>query len=201
MSPSPKRGRPPLSSAEVAAQRARILAAAAALFEQEGYAAISMRRLAVAAGLTPMTLYAYFDGKPAILAALWTSLMAEALAALDEVEAAEPKGRLLALCRAYVGHWIARPETYRVVFMTPGISQADVSGFLAGSDIASRLEVFGLALAAVAPGWSAQVLKLRTDALLCGLQGIAHNHVTIAGFGWSNPEALVGVTVDGVLAA
>ena len=196
---SAKRGRPPFTLAEVAAQRTQILIAAAALFEQNGYAAISMRRLAAAAGVTPTTLYTYFDGKPAILAALWASLMEAALAELAGVSAPDPRVRLLALSQTYVSHWITRPENYRSVFLTSGVGQADVNSFLSESNIVRGLEVFGQTLRAAAPGWSEAILKLRTDALLCGLQGIAHNHVTISGFGWSQAEALVELLVESIL--
>ena len=61
------RGRPARSSKQIADMRAHISACALRLFEDEGYAAISMRRLAQEAGCTAMTLYKYFDNKIDIL--------------------------------------------------------------------------------------------------------------------------------------
>jgi AcrR family transcriptional regulator len=50
--------------------RSRILEAALELFSRQGFAGASMRRLAVAVGLTPSSLYNHFAGKEAIYHAL-----------------------------------------------------------------------------------------------------------------------------------
>jgi TetR/AcrR family transcriptional regulator, cholesterol catabolism regulator len=48
-------------------RRAEIIALAARLFDQHGYANVSMEQIAVAAGLAKPTLYHYFRGKDEIL--------------------------------------------------------------------------------------------------------------------------------------
>lgn len=45
----------------------KILAAARALFEREGPAAVSMRRVAEAVGITPMAIYRHFPNREALL--------------------------------------------------------------------------------------------------------------------------------------
>jgi AcrR family transcriptional regulator len=56
---------------EQAAQtRARIVAAAAALFEGRGYARTSIRQIAEEAGVAPDTVYAAFGSKPRVLTAV-----------------------------------------------------------------------------------------------------------------------------------
>jgi len=45
----------------------RILAAARGLFEREGPAAVSMRRVAEAVGITPMAIYRHFPSRDALL--------------------------------------------------------------------------------------------------------------------------------------
>ncbi|MFM9862595.1 MAG: TetR family transcriptional regulator, partial [Micropepsaceae bacterium] len=65
------RGRPPLSSDQVDMMRKRIADAARRLFRDEGFEAVSMRRLATEAGCTPMSLYTYFDGKIDVLRSVW----------------------------------------------------------------------------------------------------------------------------------
>lgn len=47
--------------------RTRILQAAHALFEREGPAAVSMRRVAEAVGITPMAIYRHFANREALL--------------------------------------------------------------------------------------------------------------------------------------
>lgn len=48
----------------------QIARAAEALFAARGYAAVAMKEIAAAAGVSPATLYLHFDGKAAIVAAL-----------------------------------------------------------------------------------------------------------------------------------
>ncbi|MFQ3622455.1 MAG: TetR/AcrR family transcriptional regulator [Acetobacteraceae bacterium] len=64
--------RPPPSVAEPASQRKRraVTEAAARLFMRQGYGATSMDAVARAAGVSKATLYAYFDGKDALFAAI-----------------------------------------------------------------------------------------------------------------------------------
>ena len=57
------RGRPTLSEAEASEMRRHIADCAMRLFQEDGYDAVSMRRLAGEAGCTVMTLYRYFDRK------------------------------------------------------------------------------------------------------------------------------------------
>ena len=64
------RGRPARTPEQVAEMRAHIASCALELFSREGFAAISMRRLAQESGCTPMTLYKYFQNKFEILGTL-----------------------------------------------------------------------------------------------------------------------------------
>lgn len=73
-----------------AERRAAILTTAAALFETEGYDAISLNGIARAVGLAKSNLYRYFQSKEAIFLALleddhaaWAQQVVIALAALD----------------------------------------------------------------------------------------------------------------------
>ena len=75
----PRRGRPTLSEAALSERRAEIAAVAIQLFNEEGYASVSMRRLGKEVGLTPMALYRYFSNKLEILTALWDHVIGLAL--------------------------------------------------------------------------------------------------------------------------
>lgn len=61
-----RRGRPP-KNADGALSRERILREALALVDEEGLAAVSMRKLARRLGVDPMSLYNHVDGKDALL--------------------------------------------------------------------------------------------------------------------------------------
>ncbi|WP_029040331.1 TetR/AcrR family transcriptional regulator [Cucumibacter marinus] len=198
------RGRPARSPAQIADMRAGIADCAMRLFLTEGYAAISMRRLAREAGCTPMTLYQYYDSKFDILSALWAEVLGEVFDALADVAAAEadPRARLVAVGEGYVRYWLTHRERYFLVFMSGGVSQAEVTGFVSGSDTLTRFDLLGDVLGtALGDDVEAEALTLKTQMLACLLNGIAHNLITIGGVPWAAPEALVRQGIAGLLEA
>jgi AcrR family transcriptional regulator len=196
----PRRGRPPRTAAAVEEMRARIAEAASKLFESEGYAAVSMRRLADEVGVTPMTLYAYYDAKIDILRHLWAQILDVAFDAVDAAAAKsrDPHARLRAASRAYVAYWLGHRDHYRIVFMTEGVSQDDVGVFMGDAATAERFAFFARAVAASFPAGTA-ALKGKTDLLICGLHGIAHCQITMSSFKWARADALVDDLVAGLL--
>ncbi len=100
---------------------AAILDAARAILLDEGYRALSMRRLAQRIGYSPTTLYLHYAGKDDILHALidegFERLNATVDAAEAGVDADAPLAVLEALARAYVAFGRANPERYEVMFL------------------------------------------------------------------------------------
>jgi AcrR family transcriptional regulator len=62
-------------------RRAAILTEAARLFSLRGFRAVSMAEIGEASGMSAASLYRFFSGKGAILAALWDQALSEALKA------------------------------------------------------------------------------------------------------------------------
>lgn len=71
VNPARRRYESPLRREQAVATRARILAAAAPLFEAQGYEATSMRQVAAEAGVSLRTVYGAFASKAGLLRALW----------------------------------------------------------------------------------------------------------------------------------
>ena len=196
------RGRPARSDRQIAETRARISRCALKLFEEEGYAAVSMRRLAKEAGCTVMTVYTYYDRKIDILRALWSQVFEELFDRLDRTAAQERDAvaRLHAVALGYVDFWLQRRDSYFLVFMSSGVTQSDVSVFVGDEAVLARFEVLRASLAdALGDGLDDAALTLKSEMLLCALNGVAHNLITISAFPWSTPEALVGEAVAGLL--
>lgn len=192
------RGRPARSPARIEEVRGRIAACAFRLFHEEGYAAVSMRRLAQEAGCTVMTLYKYYDRKIDVLRDLWGRVFNELFDQLDEIAAAntDPAMRLQALAQAYVAFWLTRRDHYFLVFMSSGISQAEVSVFVRDDPLILRFGVILSALAealGVAP--TDPVVAVKADLLMAVLHGVAHNQITIAAYPWTPPQTLVRTAV------
>ena len=198
--PPSRRGRPSLAPADILSGRKRIAVVAERLFQTEGFAAVSMRRLAKEAGCAPMTLYAYFDSKADILRLIWAGFLAGLFDDLDRQSQGipNPEDRLVALARAYVRYWLDHPDRYRMVFMTHGVTQGEVGTFVEGGDILARFQLFAEALSAT--GAAPARLTLAYEALLSALIGVAHNQITVSAYPWSDGEAQAEFLAQAILA-
>ena len=108
-----------LSTDEVQAFRDRICDAAAHLFAEQGYEAVTLRSVAAAVGCSPMTPYRYFPGgKDEIFAAVRAASFGEfadaTIRSADGIE--DPFERLAAGGREYVRFALDRPDQYRLMF-------------------------------------------------------------------------------------
>jgi AcrR family transcriptional regulator len=107
-----------LSGEDVSAMRARIGAAAAALYAAKGEGAITIRDIAKKLGRSPMGLYRYFADREEILAFVRTDAFD---AFSDALEAAFASGgdvfaRARAVGRAYLDFALKHPNAYRLMF-------------------------------------------------------------------------------------
>lgn len=107
-----------LSSEDVEAFRVRLCEAAEKLFADHGIEAVTMRELAQALGVSPMTPYRYFKDKDAILAAVRAAAFARFAARLETAMAqpADPLRRSRNAGQAYVDFALAEPQAYRLMF-------------------------------------------------------------------------------------
>ncbi|WP_250509057.1 TetR/AcrR family transcriptional regulator [Caballeronia sp. GACF4] len=100
------------------ALRGRILDVSRAIVKREGFAALSMRRLAQAIDYSPAALYLHFRSRADIAHALCVEGHATLRAAFaPQASIADPAARLRAMARVYVEFGLAEPETYRLMFM------------------------------------------------------------------------------------
>jgi len=99
--------------------RRRILDTARHLLVQEGYQALSMRKIADAIGYSATSIYLHFDGKDALLHTLiHEGMMAlrDALQTAAADHSGAPVRRLRALCRGFVEFGLENPEYYEIMF-------------------------------------------------------------------------------------
>lgn len=100
--------------------RARILAAAARLHARQGFAALSLRRVARDVGVTPMAIYRHYPSKAALVEALvqagfakWEARLARA------VRAQTPLERIERALLGYADFALAEPRTFELMFLVP----------------------------------------------------------------------------------
>ncbi|MGB1465380.1 MAG: TetR/AcrR family transcriptional regulator [Alcanivorax nanhaiticus] len=199
-----RRGRPPRSLKQAADGRQMIIDAARTLFADEGYHGVSMRKVATLAGCSPGALYKLFPGKRQLLLHIWGEIFAELIALLQQCyERSEPAERLETMCLTFVDFWLLRPDDYRAIFLIQDQPQAEGdSYFVDSSGIQQSLRVFRQAVV------EAQKLGVigegdpdeKQNVLMCGMQGVALNLITIPEYPWGDPEVIKLATVRALIA-
>jgi AcrR family transcriptional regulator len=208
------------------ALRERILDAARRIVVREGFAALSMRKIADAIEYSPATLYLHFASRDDIARALCTEGYAQLLASFAPlVRIADPADRLKALGRAYVAFGVEHPETYRLIFMEDPSYTGAALGGAAGTaetgaspnpdssaetdedpgDAALRIMIDALGELRATGRQSASVASLEpavwAEALWASLHGIVALNLTCPVFPSAPLDTLVGATLDAWLGA
>lgn len=156
------------------ALRTRLLDTAGSLLTSEGPDALSLRRLAAAAGTSTSAVYALFGGKPGILRALFVEAFTRFGAHMDTVRPSDdPLADILALGRAYRASATADPHLYTVMFGSPvpGFEPAPEDYAHAETTFTPLLDAVRRAVAAgllmdVAPGLIATALWANVHGLV-----------------------------------
>ena len=100
--------------------RERILDAARALFAEQGYEAVTMRKIAEKIEYSPTAIYFHFKDKQTLLQELCDTDFGALASEFQKIaRVADPVERLRMIGRAYVEFAIAYPNHYRLMFMTP----------------------------------------------------------------------------------
>ena len=175
--------------------RERILEAARDIVRREGFAALTIRKIADAIEYAPGTLYLYFENRDAIASELSSEGFRKLLEAFAPAEKiGDPRARLEAIGRAYVRFGMKNPETYRLVFMedpqlTTAVFKAagDDPGQRAYRALLDPLEELRQA-GRLRPGADVQALA---DTLWSLVHGIVSLKLTCPGFPVTPVEPLV----------
>ena len=94
--------------------------AALRLLEKEGPEAVSMRRVAGAAKITPMAIYHYFRTREALLQDITAAEFEKQVARLEALPVpADPEHRLRQILESHLEYAIKRPRVYDYVFSNP----------------------------------------------------------------------------------
>jgi AcrR family transcriptional regulator len=99
-------------------QRQKILDAALEIINKEGFAALSMRKLADRIEYSPASIYLHFASREQIARELSAAGYAQLLDRMTAAAASQnPIERLTSICMAYVTFGLEHPETYQLIFM------------------------------------------------------------------------------------
>lgn len=203
--PAQKRVRRRLSPEE---RRRQIVAAAKALFSEEGVDHVSMRKIAREVGITQAAIYQHFENRDAILFVIIEDFFADLLEALAAAVAheTEPLRQLRSAMRAYVDYGLSRPEAYRLVFMTPisGLVRAGVTvprteeAKLKPSKGSLAFDVLDGAVRAVVERGMVrhENTDLLSEAIWAAGHGLVSLLITHNDFPWTDPDKLIELQID-----
>jgi AcrR family transcriptional regulator len=172
--------------------REEILAAARALFVQEGYENVSIRKIAEKIEYSPGTIYLYFEDKAAILAQISEETFARLerkLAAINRETDVDPLERVRRGMRAYIQFGLEHPNRYVLTFMR-GSFQSSAGG-----------RCFGELMRAVSFAMEAgqinavDVVEV-SQALWAGSHGVTALLITCSDFPFVEQSLLVERTLD-----
>src|ERR1700729_2560523 len=107
-------GMSPRPAPDLDLRRDQVIRTARDLAESDGWAAVTIRRLAGELGVTQPVVYSVFDGRQAIIDAVALNGFRDLAAALEAVDAA-PMARM----RAYLDFAAAHPRVYEAMFSLP----------------------------------------------------------------------------------
>lgn len=109
--------------------KGRILDAARELFVEQGYDAVTMRKIADRIEYSPTAIYFHFRDKQTLLRELCDADFGALAQEFQKIATiSDPVERLRQIGRAYVGFALGYPNHYRLMFMTPkpvGMCAAD----------------------------------------------------------------------------
>jgi AcrR family transcriptional regulator len=172
--------------------REALVRAGRTILEKDGLAALSLRRVARSAGVSPAAPYHHFPDKQALLDAVAAQGF-DALTAAMETRMAKETGRNARLDASgvgYVAFAVENPALFRIMF---GARQQELSRNAALLEAGERAyAVLQAAVAATSPDGAAPPLVcLRLWALVHGIAKlILEGGVRPADYGFTNSEAL-----------
>lgn len=193
--------------------RQEILAASRRIITEEGFSALTMRKLAERIGYSPAAIYLHFRNRDQIAHEVSREGYADLLAALTAAVAAtasDPVSRLRVLCQAYVRFGLENPQTYSLIFLEEPAYLAAVLAHPAADDPGARayallVEVAGSLIAAGRrlpkvgkPARPATAVEF-AETIWAALHGIVSLKLTCPAFPTSPADVLTPLMIESLL--
>ncbi len=122
--------------------REQILAVSREIIAEEGFPALTMRKLAERIGYSAASLYLHFRNRDEIASEVsrvgYADLLTALSSATGKVRRHDPAARLRALATAYIQFGLENPQTYRLIFLGDTAYLQAVASRPDGDDPATR---------------------------------------------------------------
>jgi AcrR family transcriptional regulator len=180
--------------------RQEILEAARDLFVEQGYEAVSMRKIAERIEYSPATIYLYFRDKADLFDNLCADTFQRLVERLESMtgEHENALSGLRAGLRAYIDFGLEHPAHYTITFMTPNVrhcehaeSKSDCMGERAFGNL-----VKGVAMCAEAGLLRVNNVELTSQMLWSGIHGITSLLITHPDFPWAERDQIIDHLLD-----
>jgi AcrR family transcriptional regulator len=167
----------------------------------DGISRFSMRRIAERIEYTPTTIYLYFKDKADLLFHLCEEVYGEVLEILESAEkrGCDPLERLRAGMRAYIDFGLAKPERYRIAFMSNITSNVDPTSFLKkGSKAYTACEILHRMVGETMEGKAIaeEDKKAAAQALWASGHGVVTLLIDYPDFPWVDRERLIETGIE-----
>jgi AcrR family transcriptional regulator len=174
-----------LSKAEL---REEIMHAAAELFAAEGYASVSMRKIAQRIGYTPMSIYLHFEDKDDLLDCVCERAFYDLYQRFERVDAeiGEAHERLKAGMRTFIDFAAQNPSYYRAIFIRRGEAMPRRDRIRALTAALKRQQV----AAFLGAGASEDEITTATEVVMAAENGAA-TLLTASPKRWVEPEKVI----------
>jgi AcrR family transcriptional regulator len=183
--------------------RQELIAAARGLFIEQGYEAVSIRKITERAGCPMMTFYVYFRSKRELIRHIWDDVLQVVFDAATGAALLEqaPDARLRAFFLTFIQYFLANPDNYRIVFFHQDrLSSVDDAYYADSSQVRTR---FAIAYQAIVDGVAAGIFTPTDPTKACEVLqtlsvGVAHCLIAMPELRWS--DGLSEIAVDQVIA-
>ncbi|MDQ3180867.1 MAG: TetR/AcrR family transcriptional regulator [Acidobacteriota bacterium] len=178
--------------------RQEIMDAAREMFVAEGYASVSMRKIADKIGYSPTTIYLYFKDKTDLVHQICEQTFAHLANNIKAIQqlSDNPLEKLRSGLREYIHFGLKHPSQYEIVFITPLPIDVEKEFEETNGKIA-----FDTMRVVVAECISENLLKhkdveLISQTLWAGIHGITSLLIQHGGFPFVEREKLVDSVID-----
>jgi AcrR family transcriptional regulator len=182
--------------------REAVVAATRALIVDESLAAVSLRRVGAALGVTAPALYAYVTDKRDLLRGVAEFEFGELIKRFEAIDDPDPLVRMRQLSRAYIDHALANPELFKTMFLFP----PDLAfGGTTGEELALATRTFEVGLVAITEAVEQGLIR-NIDPITAGLTIWTATHgcadVLLMGFEFDDAsrDELINRVLDTVIA-
>jgi AcrR family transcriptional regulator len=176
-----------------AALRQEIMHAAAELFAAEGYASVSMRKIAQRIGYTPMSIYLHFKDKADLLDSICEEAFFDLYKRHERVDAeiGDPGERLRAGMRTFIDFARQNPSYYRAIFVRRGEAMPRRDGIRARTAALKRQQV----AAFLGAGASDEEIEIATQIVMVAENGAA-TLLTANPGRWIEPQKVIEAVIE-----